>query len=335
MKRVLVVLLLLLLASGLFADDALVLPRGVMRTYITGGYAFFNKVYDDTAKSVDPTGFDSLSALNLGGAVEFGVVDWISAALQWAPGWTVWSATKNGAIVSGLDYANLTVNGPYDVFAGAKVQVVGPKAPVASQKVRLAAALGVKIPVMMPDAGYWNDQFTAATTGGTWLGAYNDKPLWGLGARGYFDYVLNDLFYVNLYSEFIYYLGTAKRDQLGVADWTAVNIFAQPNSDVALGYDLTVELEPHFEMMIGEGLRLGAALPFTFTQSPELKFDGVALADTDTYLLVVSPNVSLFLMKFYLPMEIKLGYSLPLAGKNAYASNTLVLQLKLYMRFYK
>jgi hypothetical protein len=336
MRRALVLLLLLMVAAGLFADDALVLPRGVLRTYLTGAYAFFNKEYDADAEKVDPTGFDSLSAINLGGAFEFGVIDWISAAVQWAPGWSVWSATKNGTIVfPGLDNANLTANGPYNIFAGAKVQIVGPKAPVASEKIRFAAATGVKIPLKRPDADFWSDQFTAGTTGDTWLGAYNDKPLWGIGARGYFDYVLNELFYFNLYSEFIYYLGTVKRQELSVEDWIQVNLAAQPNSDVSIGYDLTLEAEPHFEMMFGEGLRLGVALPVTFTMSPELKYDDAAQADTNSYGLSISPNVSLFLMKFYIPLEFKLGYTLPLVGKNVYATNTLVLQVKVYLRFYE
>jgi hypothetical protein len=193
----------------------------------------------------------------------------------------------------------------------------------------------VKIPLKRPDADFWSDQFTAATGSDTWLGAYNDKPLWGIGARGYFDYVLNELFYFNLYSEFIYYLGTAKREELGVEDWAAVNVFLQPNSDVSVGYDLTLEAEPHFEMMFGEGLRLGVGLPVTFTMSPELKYDDAAVADTNSYGLSISPNVSLFLMKFYIPLEFKLGYTLPLVGKNVYATNTLVLQVKVYLRFYE
>ena len=61
------------------------------------------------------------------------------------------------------DYAKLLVNGPYNIFAGAKIQIIGPKAPVASEKIRLAAAAGVKIPVKQPDAAYWTDQFTAMT----------------------------------------------------------------------------------------------------------------------------------------------------------------------------
>jgi len=45
--------------------------------------------------------------------------------------------------------------------------------------------------------------------------------------------------------------------------------------------------------------------------------------------------VSLFLTKFIIPTEIKVGYTLPLVGKNAYATNTVVVQLKTYLRFYK
>ena len=88
-------------------------------------------------------------------------------------------------------------------------------------------------------------------------------------------------------------------------------------------------------MMFGEGLRLGIGLPFTFSMSPELKVDDVAQADTNSYSLSISPNASLFLMKFFIPMEFKIGYTLPLVGKNAYATNTLVLQVKVYLRFYE
>jgi hypothetical protein len=342
MKKLVVGVLLLALAAAVFADDALVLPKGVLRTYFTGAYAFFSEEWDGTGEKVATTGYDMLSAINLGGAIEFGVIDWISAAVQWAPGWNVWSATKNGSLIApfGFDGANLLANGPYNIFAGAKIQIVGPNAPVANETIRLAAAAGVKIPVNAPDAAYWADQFTAATGTDQWVGAYNDKPLWGLGARAYFDYVLNKMFYFNLYSEFIYYLGTVKREALSLADWAAVNPGPAPNSDVALGYDLTFEAEPHFETMFGNGMRLGVGLPVTFSMSPEIKYDGGPdpidpTGDTASYALSVSPNVSLFLTKFIIPTEIKVGYTLPLVGKNAYATNTVVVQLKTYLRFYK
>jgi hypothetical protein len=331
MKKILIGVLLLALAAAVFADDALVLPKGVLRVYLTGAYAFFNQAFDVDGEKADPAGYDALNAINLGGAIEFGVLDWISAAVQWAPGWTIWSATDNGTIVApGIDYANLTANGPYNIFAGAKVQIIGPDAPVKNERIRLAAATGVKIPVNAADPDYWSDQITAATTGEEWAGVYPDKPLWGLGARGYFDVVLNDMFYVNLYSEFIYYIGTVKREALGVSDWAAVNLLFQPNSDVSVGYDLTVEAEPHFQTTFGNGIRLGAGVPVTFSQSPELKYGDTAQADTDYYLLSISPNVSLFLTKFVLPIEFKLGYTLPLVGKNANAMNTVVFQIKAY-----
>jgi len=331
MKKWLVLVLLLALAAAVFADDALVLPKGVLRTYLTGAYAFASEEWK-TGDKVDIAGFDTLSAINLGGAAEFGVIDWISAAVQWAPGWNVWSATENGT----PPYDKLQVNGPYNVFAGAKIQIIGPNAPVANEVIRLAAATGVKIPVKAADAAYWADQFAAGLGGGgkDWVSSYNDKPLWGLGARAYFDYVLNKMFYFNLYSEFIYYLGTAKRNEIGVADWYAV-LLGAPNSDVSVGYDLTLEAEPHFETMFGNGMRLGVSLPVTFSMSPELKYNDVAQSDTDSYLLSVSPNVSLFLTKFVIPTEIKVGYTLPLVGKNANATNTVVVQLKTYLRFYK
>ena len=334
MKRIVVAVLLLALAAAVFADDALVLPKGVLRTYITGAYAFASQEWDDTGEKVELSlsGFDSLSAINAGGAIEFGVIDWISAAVQWAPGWNVWSATENGT----PPYDKLQVNGPYNIFTGAKVQIIGPKAPVANEKIRLAAAAGVKIPVKAPDATYWSEQFAAGLGGGgdDWVSSYNDKPLWGIGARGYFDYVLNKMFYFNLYSEFIYYPGTANRNEISVADWFAVFLGA-PNSEVSVGYDLTLEAEPHFQMMFGDSVQFGAALPVTFSMSPELKYDDVAQADTDSYLLSVSPNVSLFLMGIRPPIEFKVGYTLPLVGKNANATNMLVIQLKVYLRFYE
>ena len=337
MKKLVVGMLLLALAAAVFADDALVLPKGVLRTYFTGAYAFFSEEWDGTGEKVATTGYDMLSAINLGGAIEFGVIDWISAAVQWAPGWNVWSATENGSPIppAGFDGANLLANGPYNVFAGAKIQIIGPSAPVANETIRLAAAAGVKIPVNAPDAAYWADQFAAATGTDQWVGAYTDKPLWGLGARAYFDYVLNKMFYFNLYSEFIYYLGTVKRNELSLEDYTTVLFVPALQSDVTLGYDLTLEAEPHFEMMFGNGMRLGVGLPVTFSMSPEIKYDDVAQADTDSYLLSVAPNVSLFLTKFIIPTEIKVGYTLPLVGKNAYATNTVVVQLKTYLRFYK
>ena len=151
--------------------------------------------------------------------------------------------------------------------------------------------------------------------------------------RAYFDYVLSKMFYVNLYSEFIYYPVAAKRENVSLSDWTLVNQFSQSNYDVTFGYHLSFEVEPHFETTFGNGLRLGAGLPLRYTMSPEVVRDGAAVANSDTYLLSVSPNVSLFLTKFVIPTEVKVGYTLPLVGKGERATNIVSVQLKTYLRF--
>ena len=124
MKKCLIIVWLLAIASLAIADDALVLPQGVMRTYFIGAYAFASQEWDADGDKVDITsafGDTSYRALNLGGAVEFGILDWITAAVQWSPGWNVWSEFPN----AGAPADTATVNVPADIFAGAKIQIIG------------------------------------------------------------------------------------------------------------------------------------------------------------------------------------------------------------------
>jgi hypothetical protein len=330
MKKILIIALLVAVVALCFADDALVLPKGVMRVYLTGAYAFANEGWDENGDKQDLTNalFGDISnrLFNIGGAVEFGVIDWISAAVQWAPGWNVWSSLPNANVPA--DKA--TANGPADIFAGAKIQIIGENAPIANETLRLAVAPGVKIPLPGPD---FSKEYTKAfVDGDKWIIETPDRHVLGAGGRAYFDYVVNKMIYVNLYSEFIYFLKTIKREDVSFGDWYAVSLGA-PNSDVDFGYDLTLEAEPHFEMMLG-GSRLGFGLPVTFNTSPDIKYNGTEQPDTASYLLSVSPNVSLFLMKFFLPTELKLGYTLPLVGKNADARNIILFQVKSYLRVY-
>ena len=189
--------------------------------------------------------------------------------------------------------------------------------------IRLAFAPGVKIALPDPD---WKKQADNLLAGDPWIAQSVDKHAWGFGARAYFDYVLNQMVYVNLYSEFIYYL---KKDY---DDTDLYGIFGT-DAEIEYGYDLTLEAEPHFELMIADGLRLGIAVPATFTMVPTEKQDGADVPDSESYLFSVGPNVSLFLMKFVVPMELKIGYTLPLFGMNADAVNTIVFQVKTYMKF--
>ena len=119
MKRILVLILLVTVASFAFADDALVLPKGVLRTYVTGAYGFATSYYDQDGEKQDMAGlYEGYKIINLGGALEFGVTDWVSAAVQWAPGWNLWSEFDKPTFP--LD-DNARANGPFDIFAGAKI----------------------------------------------------------------------------------------------------------------------------------------------------------------------------------------------------------------------
>lgn len=324
MKKIIVFLLLFAVALATFADDALVLPKGVIRTYITGAFAFATSGWDENGdkQDLDPMNY---RFINVGAAVEFGVTDWISAAVQWAPGWNIWTSFYDASAPA--DKA--TVNGPADIFAGAKIQVIGENAPVANDMIRLAFAPGVKIPLPAPD---WQEQLTNQAAGDKWILMTPDKHTLGVGARAYFDYVVNEMFYINLYGEFIYFPMTVKLDTVSFLDWYAVQLGA-PNDDIGYGYDLTLEAEPHYEVFV-DGIRIGVALPVTFVRTPEIKVNDTAQADSDAYSLSVSPNVSAFLTEFPVPLEFKVGYTLPLIGKNADVRNIVVLQVKAYMKFW-
>jgi hypothetical protein len=89
-KLAAVTLILLALGSFVFADDAKVMPKMVGRVYIAPTLSVAPGAYNEDGeyKSFDD---GAVKAFNLGFALEYGVIDWITAAIQWAPGVTVWS----------------------------------------------------------------------------------------------------------------------------------------------------------------------------------------------------------------------------------------------------
>jgi hypothetical protein len=325
MKKIVTLLVLLAVAcSFVMADDALTLPAKVIRVYATGALATVTQKYDGSGKAQDLTP-GNITAVNVGAAVEYGVTDWISAAVQWAPGYNIYSKID----ATGYDKANLA--DAADLFVGAKVQIVGPQAPVKNDMFRFAVAPGVKIPLGTVD---WKKQFDNYAGGKDFLLSAADKHLLGAGGRVYFDYVINEMFFLNLYSEFIYYPGKVALKDSSFEGYYIYHVVSSDtlNPDVEYGYDLTAEFEPHFGTMIGDGLKLSAGVPVTYTASPETKWNGTGKDDA-SYLLTVGPNASLFFQKTLLPLEVKVGYTLPLMGENSYATNTLVLQLKAYAKF--
>ena len=315
MRRLLVLTVVLSLAALAFADDALVLPKGVIRARVTGAYTMATQQFDSSGDKVDVLGVDALNTFNIGAALEYGIVDGVNIAAQWIPGYIVYSKFDSVA----LDKAK--INGPFDLFLGAKVQILGDQGMVSkSETMRFAAAAGAVVP--LPGADF-DKELTNALSGKEYIASDADKHVFGLGARGYFDYVINKMFFVNLYSEFIKYF---KRDlQTSPGDVTG---------EYDYGYQLTLEAEPHFEMPVAEKTQLKAGLPFTYVTTPEVEKDGTAAPDTESYQLTVRPNVALFMTGLPLPIEIELGYLYPLAGKNvSFANSAVTFQLKAFAKF--
>ncbi|WP_020611967.1 hypothetical protein [Sediminispirochaeta bajacaliforniensis] len=319
MKKFLVVMITLtMFAPMLMADDAKVLPKGVLRTYLIPAYSFGDQKFDGDGDKVDGA---EMKLFNLSLAAEYGLNDFVTVALQWAPGYNLYGTTDafdDSPYVTG----DASVTGPFELFAGTKVQVIGPKAPVLSEKVRLAVAAGLIIPMAF---GYdAEDEVTNASSGKDFqiLASENN---FGLGTRFYADYILTKEFYVNFYNEFKYYFSPVDSDKSLQATMAGVD-------EVDYGYNLIFELEPHFDKPIADGLIFEASLPVTYEMAPETEYDGVGQDDASKSL-TLTPGVGLFVTKSLIPVELSLDYELPLWGENSLALQSVIFKLKAYMKF--
>ena len=268
MKKVLFALLTLALVLPVFADDAQTMPARVFRTYFVGTYANITKSYDNDGDKQNLASGD-ITAYNFAAALEFGTNDWITGALQWAPGYT-FSSEADG---SGFEKANLA--DPADLFIGGKIQLIGPKTPILkSETVRLSMGTGVKVPLSHPD---WEEEAANKTAVKDFLLSPADKHVLGLGARLYADYLFTPTLYLNLYSEFLYYPGSVKATDASLDYYGAVAkqryIHSDANYDPSIkyGYDFTLELEPHYNLMLKDGLQLETGLPLTYKMSPRTR----------------------------------------------------------------
>ena len=331
MKNFFATLLILFSLGGsfaLFAEEAATLPARVGRLYVVPAYAFANKAYDEDGKSHNiPDGAGSLKAFNLSFALEYGITSWISAAVQWAPGWNIWSEIDNASAPFNFDF---NANGVYDLFVGAKIQLVGAVAPIKTNMFRFSVAPGVKIP--MPGADIINDKEFATDyyaemlagnlkTGDKVTAANPDKHAWGFGARFYFDWVINEHFFIDLYNETIFYPVEAD-----------LAMFRSSVIKAKYGYDLTFEIEPRFQTALSDAVTFKAGVPVAIKINPDVEdTDGNVLSDK-TKLLTVGPSLYLFLTKTPLPLEFQAQYKIPVYGESTRANNTLAFTVKAYFK---
>ncbi len=357
MKKVLALLLLAAIVAPAFADDALMLPQSVWRFRVIPSFTTHSQAYDEDGKLDDIGAYDSVQIWNLSMALEYGVNDWITAAMQWTPGWRFASSfsgavdapnqllsagvqanplltdPQKAGIIAGLpDNEKLNSTGLNDLFVGAKVQIVGEEAPVVNSAHRFALATGALVPLSTYDAVAEAENYIDEKE---YQPERVDNDALGIGARLYYDFVVNDSFFINYYNEFIYYT-PRKLESFGL---TVDPATGQAIEDVEklkyeYGYDLTFQVEPQYATMIGSGLELGASLPFTFVTSPKDKIEGDTVDNSDSYKFSIDPSVNLFAQSLPWPIDFELTYSIPVAGKNTTADHTVALQIKNYLKFW-
>jgi len=329
MKKLVAILLIAAFAIPAFANDATVLPAGVIRARVIPTYAFGDQSFDADGKKVD-IGY-KVTAINLGFAVEYGISDWMTLGLQWAPGWTLWSQLDPDP--AALAQGTTNVNGLNDLFAGLAIQVVGSKAPVVSDTFRFVATPAVIIPLPGMDVKAQVAEVNAALMAGK---AFDmtakdaDKHAFAIGTRLSGDYIINDMFYLNLCGEFKKFF---ERKDVDVFIPPTLGLASSATMDIAYGYELKAEFEPHFAYDLGNNSNISAGIPVTYTMWPKVEYNGVAAANTDGYSLSVTPAVSYFFLAGPLPMELTAQYGVPLMGKNTGAMNSVTLQIKTFIKF--
>lgn len=373
MKRAFILgLAFLFLSSAVFAEHAKVMPRMVGRFFAVPIFSFAPGEYN-TDGAFERFDDGSIRLFNLGFALEFGVTDWFSAAVQWVPGWTPWSDLETATGIP-----NTNTNGVADIFLGAKIQIVGERAPVRSNMFRVAIGPGVIIPMPGPDFSeidptrLGQDAITFAAM---------DRHVFGMGARFFFDYVVNRNFFINLYNETLFFpvrqdinrhgpMFNLTRGGVNQTMLAAAGDPLDPFHDLATALGpagiaeimnisgevrylprLTFEIEPRFSAFIANGVEIAMGLPLNYRFSPRSQYsfdfpDTLApalsvlepafLGIRNTYhqhLLSIAPNVSMFFRRFPVPLEFKLQQSIPLWGRNNMAQHNLALQIRAYFAF--
>jgi len=383
MKKILFALLVVALTTPLLADDAKVLPQGVFRLSTAPVYSFASEGFEDDFRFADSAkSIDDIQVLSLGLALEYGVNDWITAAAQWTPGFTLWSdvdatgrKTANaptgqaGTVADG----DITVGRWFDVFIGAKFQLLGPNAPVPVDNARLAIAAGVKTPLPSSD---WEDEEKNLNSDKDFVAANVDNNVLGLGMRFYYDMLITEKFFINLFTEVGVYpnggdpdslttYGTIRSNntirqaalagQLGaLAQAGAATVEELPTDEYEYGYDITFEIEPQYETTIAPGVNFSAGLPLTVQYLPEPRLDGRRLSEVRGFrsdgaggieignlfpnagpstLWTVQPNVEFFFTTAPVPTAVNIGYRHAIAGQNSNATNAVVLVIKNYLAF--
>jgi hypothetical protein len=305
----------LLVAAVAFAEDALVLPQCALRVNAAGAYTMATQRFDSNGDKVDLAGNDSLTTYNVGGTLEYGIFEGADLAVWWVPGYNVYTTFASSD--------TMKIIGPFDLFVGARIQILGDR-PVfrklTNDTVRFTLGIGAVIP--MPGADF-DVQAANYLAGTEYIPFDPDRHAGGPWARASLDFVVGKAFFVNLFSEFILF---PPDHQDFLVFMPGPGVYA---ATFVYGYQLTVEAEPHVQLDVAPGILLKAGVPITFVTWPDYIVESFIAPDSGGYKLNLRPRLALLLSALPLPIELEVGYTYPLAGKNVpFANNSITVQLK-------
>ena len=231
------------------------------------------------------------TAVNLGLGADYGITPWLSLSLDWIPGITLWS-TYNGRTET-IRFADMNIFG--------RVQIFGTDALLPLEGMRLAAALGIKYP--LPPR---NGERELA------------DHLWGAALRVFYDYYVNELYYLNAALEAGYY-----PDQ-----WLDSPRFRNGEGKpgrVSRPAAFTLEVDNRFTYSLREGMILRGSLPLLLGASLRTAVGGERVSGFG-WNVSVRPTAGIYLENLApLPLELSLGYDFPLAGNPRPKGHSLTL----------
>jgi hypothetical protein len=287
MKRaVLAVFCTLVLNGGwvAFADTAMTMPKNVGRFYAAPTYGFVPGIWDNDGKYESKD--DSIQLFNLGFAMEYGLLDWLSPALLWAPGWTPWSVIPksfNGTPADG------NMNGVVDFVVGARIQILGEKGLLRNDTFRFSVTPGITIPFPGPD---FEEEAEKMSRGEEATLQNMDKHVFAVASVLAFDWKVNDRFTLNFASEPKLYpvqqdLNKAGPGLKGTMYGIYQNLIAagqdamipalEPllediSGEINYRFSIKFELEPVYSLPLSENITLNMGLPVTYKYEPAPKY---------------------------------------------------------------
>jgi len=143
-----------------------------------------------------------------------------------------------------------------------------------------------------------------------------DIHLWGSVLRAYCDFLFGEYFYVNLYAEGIYYPPQKSDNPVFNTGLVKHNM------------ELTGEIEPRFVVTL-EKVTLRGGLSGRFFSAPLM--NSADANATDQYCFSAGTNFSVLITDMKAPLEILVGYNVPIVGKNVNPFHKVNLTFRVYI----